>query len=57
MTTIRVILSLALLFFPLAADEMENPEGLVTGGSFRDRILPMPIHGGLESEGIWALPD
>lgn len=45
---------LALFSSPLAADEMENPEGLVFGGGFRDRILPMPIHDGLESGGIWG---
>jgi hypothetical protein len=56
MTMIRVILSLVLLLSPLAADEMENPEGLITGGSFRDRILPMPIHDGLESDGLWGAP-
>lgn len=47
-------LLLVLLISPLSADEMENPEGLVTGGGFRDRILPMPIHDGLESDGLWG---
>lgn len=31
-----------------------QPSGLVYGAAFKDRILPMPIHDGLEEEGIWG---
>lgn len=30
------------------------PPGMVFGAAFKDRILPIPIHEGLEEEGIWG---
>jgi hypothetical protein len=38
----------------LEAGPAYHPPGLAYGAAFKDRILPIPIHEGLEEDGIWG---